>query len=63
MRDLDKTVRNKTVDFDRRQTAMLEERLLSCQRDIEAQSQAQLEQQVFKCLIRSLILNNSNWPE
>ena len=48
MRDLDKTVRNKTVDFDRRQTAMLEERLLSCQRDIEAQSQAQLEQQVFK---------------
>jgi DNA repair exonuclease SbcCD ATPase subunit len=46
IRDIDNTVRTNKIDYDTRQINQLEQRLLSCQREIEEQSKKQVEQQI-----------------
>lgn len=46
IREVDSTIRSKQLEHDRRQITALEERLLSCQRDLEENSKIQLEQRV-----------------
>jgi hypothetical protein len=46
IREVDSTIRSKQLEHDRRQITALEERLLSCQRDLEENSKVQMEQRV-----------------
>ncbi|KAJ3000546.1 oxidative DNA demethylase [Globomyces sp. JEL0801] len=46
IRDIDKSFRSKEKNYEKSQIAALEERLYSCQREIEVRSEAQLQEQI-----------------
>lgn len=48
IRDMDKTIRSRSVQYDRSQTLLLEERMFSFQRELEEVSAVQLREQVLK---------------